>query len=71
MKLNFNRRIVAFVFFSLLLLIPFAWKELSDLSLSKKIDHEKIASYFTCLTFAAAGLSLYFLYQQLQEMKST
>jgi len=32
-----------------LLLIPFLWKESEDLSLSKKINHEKFADFFTSI----------------------
>ncbi len=59
-----------FVIFSILLIIVFCWNEIETLSLSQKINDDKISNFFTSLGSVAA-ISIYFLYGQLLEMKDT
>jgi hypothetical protein len=63
--------IILFIIFASCLTIVFLWKEIPSFDLSKKINSEKIASYFTALGSVAAAISVYFLYGQLLEMKDT
>lgn len=54
---------------AILLVIPFCWNE--DLDFSAKINHEKIASYFSVLGGIAAIASAVYLYLQLQVLKDS
>jgi len=61
-----KKQIAAFVLTPIIILsLVFFWNEINDLSLSKKINHDKIADYFTTLfTFFGTIAAIYFGYNQ-------
>lgn len=52
-------------FFITFLLILFLWQEISDLSLSKKINSEKVSSFFTTISSMLTALTVFLLYKQI------
>lgn len=65
MKLS-RKQIVVSIFCPLVILtFLFFWRELDDLSISKKINHEKFADFFTSLfTLYGTIAAIYFAYNQ-------
>jgi hypothetical protein len=43
------------------------WKELPDLSLSKKINAEKVSSFFIAMGSLLTAVTVYLLYKQIKE----
>ena len=52
---------------SIILLILFLWQELPDWSWSKKINPEKVSSFFTAIGSLLTAVSIYLLYIQINE----
>lgn len=52
---------------TIILLILFFWKEFPDLSLSKKINAEKVSSFFTAIGSLLTALTVFLLYKQIKE----
>lgn len=52
---------------SVIIIILFLWKELPDLSLSKKINAEKVSSFFTAIASLLTAVTVYLLYNQIKE----
>jgi hypothetical protein len=56
-----------FIFCILILLILFLWQEFSNLSLSKKINAEKVSSFFTAIGSLLTAITVFLLYKQIKE----
>lgn len=56
-----------FIFCSVPIIILFLWKELPDLSVSKKINAEKVSAFFTAIGSLFTALTVYLLYNQIKE----
>lgn len=52
---------------TIILLILFYWKEFSDSSLSKKINAEKVSSFFTALGSLLTAFTVSLLYKEINE----
>lgn len=65
-----KKTIFALSIFTIILLIIFLWNETESLSLSRKIDDDKLANFFTSFGGIIVSISLYYLYKQFLEMKS-
>lgn len=64
-----KKTIFPLTLFFIILITLFLWKEFDDLNLSNKIDDAKVANFFTSFGGIVVIISLYYLYQQLREMK--
>jgi hypothetical protein len=53
-------------FFIIFLLILFMWQEISDLSFSKKINSEKVSSFFTAISSILTAITVFLLYRQIE-----
>ena len=56
-----------FILCALFLLILFSWQEFSDISLSKKINAEKVSSFFTAIGSLLTAITVFLLYKQIKE----
>lgn len=54
------------IFFFVLLIIVFCWKE--DFDINKTIDSDKVGNFATILGSFATSITIFFLYKQLEEM---
>ena len=52
---------------SFIIVILFLWQEFPDLSLSKKINAEKVSAFFTALGSIFTAVTVYLLYKQIKE----
>lgn len=52
---------------SVILTILFLWQELPDLSISKKINAEKVSAFFTAIGSLLTAVTVYLLYKQIKE----
>ena len=52
---------------SVIIVILFLWQEFPDLSLSKKINAEKVSAFFTALGSIFTAVTVYLLYKQIKE----
>ena len=66
--MNKNQGFILRIFIGLIILIViiFLWKELPDLSLSKKINSEKVSALATSFGALITAITVYFLYKQLE-----
>lgn len=60
---------VILMIFVVVVTVLFLWNELNDLEVDKKINHEKLADYFTCIGVIATVVTLFYIHRQLVEMK--
>lgn len=51
---------------SIIIVILFLWQELSDLSLTKKINAEKVSAFFTAIGSLLTAVTVYLLYNQIK-----
>lgn len=51
----------------LIIVILFLWRELPDLSLSKKINAEKVSAFFAAIGSLLTAVTVYLLYKQIKE----
>lgn len=58
------------IIFTIVLIIIFFWGELESFNINKKINDDKISNFFTSFSGVIVAISLYYLYEQLKEMKS-
>jgi hypothetical protein len=56
-----------FILCSVILLFLFLWREIPDLSLSKKINPEKVSSFFTAMGSLLTAVTVFLLYKQIKE----
>jgi hypothetical protein len=52
---------------SIIIVILFLWQEFPGLSLSKKINAEKVSSFFTAIGSLLTAVTVYLLYKQIKE----
>lgn len=56
-----------FFLFFIILVVLFLWCEIPDLSLSKKINPEKVSSFFTAIGSVLTAVTVFLLYKQIRE----
>lgn len=56
-----------FILCSVVLLVLFLWREIPDLSISKKINPEKVSSFFTAIGSLLTAITVFLLYEQIKE----
>ncbi len=56
-----------FILCAILLLVLFLWQELPELSTLKKINAEKVSSFFTAIGSLLTALTVFLLYKQIKE----
>ena len=56
-----------FILCTILLLVLFLWQELPELSPLKKINAEKVSSFFTAIGSLLTALTVFLLYKQIKE----
>lgn len=52
---------------SVIIVVLFLWQELPDLSLSKKINAEKVSAFFAAIGSLLTAVTVYLLYKQIKE----
>ena len=55
------------IFFILLIFILYLWNEFPDLSLSKKINAEKVSSFFIAISSLLTAVTVFLIYNQILE----
>jgi hypothetical protein len=58
---------IIIIFSVVVIAVPFLWQELPELSLSKKINAEKMSAFFTALGSFLTAVTIYLLYKQIKE----
>ena len=56
-----------FISCTVVLLILFSWQEFSNVSLSKKINTDKVSSFFTAIGSLLTAITVFLLYKQIKE----
>jgi len=51
-----------------IILVFYVWNEFSDLSLSKKINDQKMSSFFTAISSMLTAVTVFLLYKQITEL---
>ncbi|WP_336518566.1 hypothetical protein [Pollutibacter soli] len=52
---------------SVFIIVLFLWQEIPDFSISKKINAEKVSSFFTAIGSLLTAVTVYLLYKQIKE----
>ncbi len=65
-----NKKVIyCFITILLFITVCFLWNEVNTLDFTKRINHEKFNSYFTCIGALVTAFSLILIYLQLYESK--